>query len=84
MRPLLGMELPDHSSIYRAGDSRQPVKIVFADETGIEKMWVTPSDTSDDTEWVGELDSSPTHIPLETGDEVRFHPLDVIDIFEGA
>lgn len=62
------------------------VKLIFQVGEDIERMWVIITDQQDSSEWTGVIDNDPfgediTNI-LSAGTEVKFHPLDIIQIFE--
>ena len=65
------------------------VKIIFQIETedeGAERMWVKITKQQDTAEWTGLVDNDPYGEKLlqvvKSGDEVIFHPLDIIQIWE--
>ena len=78
-------ELPSREKLLGV-HSDQLVKIIFqvGDETP-ERMWVKVVKQTD-SEWRGILDNDPVGDDLKkmigAGDEVVFHPLDVIQIWE--
>lgn len=64
------------------------VKIIFQSEYETpERMWVKVIEQISDSEWRGILDNDPEGEKLKkaikAGDEVIFHPFDVIQIFNG-
>lgn len=64
----------------------QVVKIIFqTDNEILERMWVKITKQINDSEWHGILDDDPVGEKLKkaikAGDEVIFHPLDIIQIF---
>ncbi len=63
------------------------VKIMFREENdGVERMWVKITKQQDIAEWTGVLDNDPLgenmSKVLKAGDEILFHPLDIIQIWE--
>jgi hypothetical protein len=65
------------------------VKIIFQIETedeDAERMWVKIIKQQDSAEWTGILDNDPYGEKLKqvikAGDQVIFHPLDIIQIWE--
>lgn len=63
------------------------VKVMFKiDNEEVERMWVKIIKQQDHSEWTGELDNDPKGQKmseiLKSGDEVIFHPLDIVQIFE--
>ena len=62
------------------------VKLIFRSNTGeVERMWVSITTQQDSSEWSGLLDNDPFSESLKeiSSDEViKFHPLDVIQIWE--
>ena len=63
------------------------VKIIFqAEEGDAERMWVKITKQQDSARWTGVLDNDPRGEELiqviKAGDEVIFHPLDIIQIWE--
>lgn len=63
------------------GDS---VKLMFKGGTNIERMWVTVTQAGKMDRWEGILDNDPVLLGVASrikhGDQVQFHPYDVIDI----
>jgi hypothetical protein len=63
------------------------VKIMFTcTEGGVERMWVQITKQQDVSEWTGKLDNDPSDKKiseiLKAGDEIIFHPLDIIQIWK--
>jgi uncharacterized protein YegJ (DUF2314 family) len=58
------------------------VKLIFVDivTENAERMWVVVKDVSDPERIVGVLDNDPVLINIRSGDEVLFHPNNIIDI----
>jgi hypothetical protein len=80
-----GFELPSREDllVLRPGDW---VKLVFVADPSpdsdltAERMWVRLTRCDAIDEWVGLLDSAPVLVDLQPGDEIRFHPFDIVDI----
>ncbi len=79
-------DLPSREELLKVmpGDM---VKIMFkVGEDAVERMWVIVVQQQDISEWTGILDSDPvgeeTKKVLHPGDEVLFHPLDIIKLWE--
>jgi len=55
-------------------------------DDGVERMWVKITEQQDISEWKGILDNDPVgqkmQEVLKAGDEVIFHPLDIIQIWD--
>ncbi len=78
--------LPPQESLLKL-KSGDLVKIMFREQDeGVERMWVKITKQQDHSEWTGELDNDPMGEKmskiLKSGDEVIFHPLDIVQIFE--
>lgn len=61
------------------------VKVMFRHPvSGVERMWVIISKQQDISQWTGILDNNPFEEEmakvLKAGDEVLFHPLDIVAI----
>jgi plastocyanin len=77
-------DLPTRAELLgvEAGDY---VQIIFTDDTNVyalntERMWVQVTETGTH-EFRGTLDNEPAFLEMEVGDEVVFHPYDVINIY---
>ncbi len=79
-------ELPSRETLLKlkVGDL---VKIMFREkDEGVERMWVIITKQQSSIEWSGKLDNEPfgekMKKVIKLGDEVIFHPLDIIQTWE--
>ena len=79
-------ELPTREDLLllRAGNI---VKVMIqTNNEPAERVWVKITDCLQDNDWLGILDTDPLgkklSSQLSSGDRLRFHPLDIIQIFE--
>lgn len=60
------------------------VKLIFKGGRDVERMWVTVLQAGKMDHWIGTLDNDPitegVASKIKYGDEVHFHPYDVIDV----
>lgn len=88
LRPPLhkNFQLPSREELLGVTQG-QLVKMIFQiHEENPERMWVKVTNQIGDNEWHGQLDNDPQGEGLSqiisAGDEVIFHPLDVVQIWK--
>ena len=93
-KPKYTIERPPLSSNFQLPSSEELLKLKVGDlakimirhETdGVERMWVIITKQQDISQWTGVLDNDPYGEGmakiLKPGDEIVFHPLDIVDIY---
>lgn len=76
-------DLPTHSKLLKL-KVKDDVKLIFIDESSAvsERMWVTITkiDKKNGEKWEGLLNNEPISLKMKFKQNIKFHPLDIIDI----